>query len=179
MSDSSFISGWVAGRTLASSIAFWVLSLRVCSITSPMIDLPYRRLTWAGGTLPGRKPFKESCGLISLMRASARWLSSLADTVTPNTRLRPSPDFSTISMDMVLFFQGVPPRGSRPCADSKNVGAALAVWTWGGAKERSYVMRFRPVQAQSVWARQPSFAEAAKGVLLRLQGRDLSCEARS
>ncbi len=96
MSDSSFISGWVAGRTLASSSAFWVLSLTVCSTTSPMIDLPYRRFTWATGTLPGRKPLSDSCGLISAMRCSARWLSSLAETVTPYTRLRPSPDFSTI-----------------------------------------------------------------------------------
>jgi hypothetical protein len=53
-------------------------------------------------------------------------------------------------MDMVLFSRAV--RREAPVLvliSVKNVGAALAVWTGGGAKERPYVMRTRPVQAQS------------------------------
>jgi hypothetical protein len=105
-SEVIFRSGRDAARSLASVSACWTgLVERVLD------DVGHERLAIdlahvAEGTLPGRKPFRRRVG---------RHLGDLGvefgvevghGTVTPITRLRPSPDFSTICSDMTGSVEG-------------------------------------------------------------------------
>src|SRR5689334_1371698 len=49
------------------------------------------------------------------MRASSLWERSAAGIVTPNTRLRPSPDFSTICIDILRTFSSAIAPAARTC----------------------------------------------------------------
>ena len=106
MSLVSFISAGAAGRILASSSAFWLVSFSSALMISPMNSRPKVFLTWATGTLPGRKPFSFTCGATSLTRASSFSFSSATGMVTAITRLRPSFDFSTTCMVGILTLWG-------------------------------------------------------------------------
>ena len=81
--SSTLRSGEAATRTLASSIAFCGASFSACWTISPISDLPYMRLTWAAGTLPGRKPLMFMRGRISAILASSSSARSCIGTVTP------------------------------------------------------------------------------------------------
>ena len=104
MSHSSFRSGWLAGRSLLSLSAFWVALVEGLLDHLAHQGLAVDALDVRGGTLPGRKPLMFSCGVISAMRASSFSVEvRRRGPVTPKTRLRPSPDFSTICMDLLSF----------------------------------------------------------------------------
>src|SRR5262249_43480161 len=72
------------------------------SITSAMADLPYSRLRWAAGTLPGRKPRSCTRLLISSSRALTLASRSAAGTTTRNSRFSPAAAVSVTSIGTTL-----------------------------------------------------------------------------
>src|ERR1700733_4262868 len=67
-----------------------------------MADLPDRRLRWATGTLPGRKPPNCTRRLGSASRSLTLASRSVAGTTTRYSRLRPAAEVSVTCIDIAL-----------------------------------------------------------------------------
>src|SRR3569623_60338 len=80
-------------------------------------------------------------GVISAMRASSACVRSATGTVTPNTRLRPSPDFSTICIDILELPAAANPGRAAAYGDENKRRR-------GSAEGGGYVTRDARIQVQ-------------------------------
>src|SRR3984957_17307159 len=94
--------GSVASLNPPSLTILLLASRTAASITSAMADLPYSRLRWATGTLPGRNPRSWTRPLRSSSRSFTRASRSVAGTTTRYSRLRPSAPVSVTCIGTTL-----------------------------------------------------------------------------